>query len=170
MFAVLTNRCLEQVVNIMFYPCTNKQLAGRGKKKEPTRSFSPFMMLGRRRNTPSLDRFTTGAEHVGRKARADEDWKSEGPKTEKALSVPVKTRNGEGLYDCRRPGAWSAKTICRHPRAIETTGPCKTALRRLVPLVSHYMAELVVCPSMGVLNHAVMTRDNPWEGNISGIT
>jgi uncharacterized protein (DUF58 family) len=27
----------------------------------------------------------------------------------KALPVPIKTKNGEGLYDCQRTGSWSTE-------------------------------------------------------------
>jgi hypothetical protein len=60
---------------------------------------------------------------------------------------PSKTRNGEGLYDSRRSGAWSTKVTCRHPHVIVTVGPCETVLGRLVPLVSHCVSRVDgVCP------------------------
>jgi hypothetical protein len=69
-------------------------------------------------------------------------------KQAKALPVPVSARNSEGLYDCRRPdawstkNAWSTKTTCRYPRGIEMVGPCKTILGHLVPLVSQCVGRV----------------------------
>jgi hypothetical protein len=62
----------------------------------------------------------------------------------KVLLVPVSARNGEGLYDCRRPDTWSTKTTCRYPHGIETVGPCKTILGHLVPLISQCVGRVGV--------------------------
>jgi hypothetical protein len=78
-----------------------------------------------------------------------------------ALPVPVKTKNDEGLYDRQRPGAWSSKATCCHPHVTKTAGPCKTVLGRLVPLVSHCVGRVNGASVHEILNHAVMTRDNP---------
>jgi hypothetical protein len=79
----------------------------------------------------------------------------------KALSVPIEARNGEGLYDYQRPSTWSTKGTCGHPRVTWTVGLCKTVLGRLVPLVSHCVGRVDGVSVREILNHDVMTYNNP---------
>jgi hypothetical protein len=82
-------------------------------------------------------------------------------KQAKALHVPIRARNREGLSDCRRPGTWSTKASCSQPRVVKTACPCKTALGRLVPLVSHFVGRVNGMSVREMPNHAAMTYNNP---------
>jgi hypothetical protein len=82
-------------------------------------------------------------------------------KQAKALPVPVRARNGEGLTNYRRPGAWSTKASRRHQCVVKTLGPCKTALGRMVPLVSHYVGRVNGVSVRVIPNHTVMVCNNP---------
>jgi hypothetical protein len=56
--------------------------------------------------------FQLWRNHDGGKAKTDAAKalrRRERSKQAKALSVPAGGRNGEGLTDCRRPGAWSTE-------------------------------------------------------------
>jgi hypothetical protein len=50
--------------------------------------------------------------------------------------------------------------LCHHPRVVETVGPCKTALARLVLLASHYVGRVNGVPVLIIPNHVVMTYNN----------
>jgi hypothetical protein len=152
---------------------TRSSTSTRSMSKMISTLYESASLLGRRRNTPSLGRLHSksgacrrkikrrlksmkteerephggGSTQSGRRLRLRRSLRPSGewrrpprpPKTERMecedhVSLPVGYCNG-GLY---------------------TTDPCCKVL-----LVSHCMAELIVCLSVYVLNHAVMTRDNP---------
>jgi hypothetical protein len=61
------------------------------------------------------------------------------------------------------------KGYCHYPRAVAKAGPCGTALGRLAQLVSHIVGRINGVSIHVVLNHIVMTCNNPRGGNILGI-
>jgi hypothetical protein len=58
----------------------------------------------------------------------------------------------------------------RYPCFVVKADPCKTALGRLVPLVSYSVGRVNGVSIRVVPNHTVITCNNPLEGNILGIT